>query len=488
MWTKLIFLAFFFCLSDTITAQVSAEKRLKDYVNSFIRDKHLKGVFFSMKLVNSETGMTIFEYNPELKMVPASIQKVITTGIGFVNLGKDYTFKTSVFYDGTIAADSVLNGNLYISGGGDPSLGSMNFPETSPDTVFGKIVRGLKNAGISRIKGSVIAEDSYFDGFYSAPEIVHPSWEWEDMGSYYGAGVHGLNFCENAFTLKISCKEQDKIVIEAEYPFSEIVTPNIISDITIVHKDSLPDVTSFSSPIDNQYLIRGEAPEGKETGLSCALRNPSEIFEFWLRNYLNSAGIPVCNFVDSVFGGERSLLTEIESPSYGEMAKFTNYISNNLFADAVFKNISKIKTGESSFSKSSTCMNNLLATLNLNTQNIRIVDGSGLSRHNLTTTEFMCEYLRSIKRLVPDFHLSLPSPGTEKSTLRYFMSSYSDKNSKERIFLKSGSMTGVLNYAGYIVGKSGDNICVTIMMNNFTCKTKDLRPKMERLVYLISEL
>jgi D-alanyl-D-alanine carboxypeptidase len=66
--------------------------------------------------------------------------------------------------------------------------------------------------------------------------------------------------------------------------------------------------------------------------------------------------------------------------------------------------------------------------------------------------------------------------------------SASDKNAKERVFLKSGSMTGVLNYAGYVINKKGETMCVTIMTNNFLCKTKVLRPKLERLVFLISEL
>jgi D-alanyl-D-alanine carboxypeptidase/D-alanyl-D-alanine-endopeptidase (penicillin-binding protein 4) len=490
MRLKLLFLLAFFILSNDLTSQISGEKRLQDYVNSIVRDKNLKGAFFSVKLVNCGTGKPIFEYNPEFKMIPASIQKAITTGIGFVNLGENYTFKTSVYYDGTIAADSVLNGNLYIVGGGDPSLGSENFPESAPETIFAKIVYRLKNTGIAKINGKIITDDSYFDGNHSTSETVHPSWEWEDIGSYYGTGIHGLNFCENFFTAKISSNEPVEIVITPEYPYTNLVMPDIVSDITIIHKDSLPSIAAFSPPEANRYIIRGEMPAGKEIELDCALQNPSAAFEFWLRNYLNDNGIAVIyNDIDSVFNREKYLLMEIESPPYHELAKFANYVSNNLFADAIFKNISKLKTGEVLFSKSAKNMNNLLKALNLNTQNIRIVDGSGLSRQNLMTSGFMCEYLRAIKFHVPDFHFSLPSPGTDKSTLKYFMSSYSGKNNnKERIFLKSGSMTGVLNYAGYIVNKNGETMCVTIMMNNFICKTRDLRPKLEQLVYLISEL
>jgi D-alanyl-D-alanine carboxypeptidase/D-alanyl-D-alanine-endopeptidase (penicillin-binding protein 4) len=490
MRLKLIFLLAFFALSKSLTSQISAEKRLSDCVNTIINDKNLKGAFFSVKLVDFDTGKTIFEHNPELKMIPASIQKVITTGTGFTGLGDSYTFKTSVYRDGRIVADSVLDGNLYTVGGGDPSLGSENFPETASGIIFDKIARGLKNAGIAKINGRITVDDSYFDINRSTSETVHPSWEWEDIGSYYGTGVHGLNFCENFFTVNISCNEPAGIVIVPKYPYSEIVMPGIVSDITIIHRDSLPNVASFSSPETNRYIIRGEMPAGKDVELDCALQNPFVAFEFWLRNYLNDNGITAMyNTVDSASDSERHLLTEIESPPYRELAKFTNYTSNNLFADAIFKNISKQITGEASFSKSARNMNDFLnKTLNLNTQNIRIVDGSGLSRHNLTTAGFMCEYLRAIKLHVPDFHLSLPSPGTDKSTLKYFMTSYSNKNNKERIFLKSGSMTGVLNYAGYVINKKGETICVVIMTNNFLCKTKELRPKLERLVYLISEL
>jgi D-alanyl-D-alanine carboxypeptidase/D-alanyl-D-alanine-endopeptidase (penicillin-binding protein 4) len=490
MGLKLLFLSVFFFGVNNLTSQISGEKRFHDYVNSIICDRNLKGAFFSIKLVNSATGKTIFEHNPDFKMSPASILKVITTGIGFVNLSKNYTFKTTICYDGTISiVDSVLNGNLYVIGGGDPSLGSKKFPESTPETVFNKIFYALKNSGVSKISGRIIVDDSYFDGNYFTSETVHSSWEWEDIGSYYGTGIHGLNFCENAFTVKLSCNDRDKITLSPEYPYTGLVMPEIIADIAIAHKDSLPILASFSAPETGRYIIRGEMPLGKNAMLNCALQNPADAFEFWLRNYLNLNGIITAyNSIDSIDNSKKHLMTEIKSPPYHEIAKVTNYISHNLFADAVFRNISKLTTGESSFAKSAVNMNNLLKAMNLKTQNIRIVDGSGLSRHNLISVEFMCEYLHAIRLLVPDFHLSLHSPGSDKSTLKYFMTNYADENNRKRIFLKSGSMTGMLNYAGYIVNKAGETVCVAIMINDFLCPVKELRPKIEQLVYLISEL
>jgi len=477
----------FFCVPTLLTSQISGEKKVQDYVNLILQDNRFKGALFSLKLVNCETGKTVFEHKSEIKMVPASIQKVITTGIGIITLGKDYTFKTPIYYDGMIAPDSTLTGNLYIAGGGDPSFGSKNFPEANPETVFKRITYELKKAGINKITGKIIVDDSYFNGNYSTSETVHPSWEWEDIGSYYGSGVHGLNFHENAFAAKISTKNTPDINISLEYPYNNTVMPEVISDIKIIHKDSLATVMSFSSPAADKYIIRGEVPLDKDVVLDCALQNPAEVFEFWLRNYLNYNGINAAAGATALPAlPEKFLITEIKSPPFYKLVKFTNYTSNNLFADAFFKNISKEKTGDASFAKSSENIINTLKALKINTQNIRIIDGSGLSRHNLLTAEFICDYLCAIRRQIPDFYTLLPSPGTEKSTLRNFMSSYS--GNKTGVFLKSASMTGVLNYAGYIVNKNGETLCVAIMMNNFLCKTKDLRPKLEKLVSLLSEL
>jgi D-alanyl-D-alanine carboxypeptidase/D-alanyl-D-alanine-endopeptidase (penicillin-binding protein 4) len=466
---------------------MSGEKRLSDYVHSIVRSKNLGGAFFSIKLVDYTSGKTLFEYNPQLRMIPASTQKAITTGIGLTVLGEYYTFKTRVYYDGTVGVDSILYGNLYIIGGGDPTLGSENFPISTPETVFDKIVRGLKSVGIAGVYGNVITDNSYFDSERSTSETVHPSWEREDMGSHYGAGVHGLNFCENYFTTTISNKTSAGIVIRPDYPYIRTATSEIVSDVTIIHRDSLPSLTSFSSPDACRYLIRGELPAGKEVELDCALQNPAVALEFWLSDYFAGKGIPIYNKgIDLTFEREKRLLMEIESPPYYELARFANYTSNNLVADAVFKNISKQTTGECSFSKSAECIHSILQAMNLDVQNIRIVDGSGLSRQNLMTSEFMCGFLRAIEERIPGFHFSLPSPGTDKSTLKYFMTTYPTETRK-RIFLKSGSMTGVMNYAGYIVSKSGKTMCITVMANNFLCPKRTLKPVLEQLVYLISD-
>ena len=68
-------------------------------------------------------GKCVAQWNPDLPMLTASTMKTITTGSALQLLGKDFRFETKIGYSGEIV-DTVLNGNIHIIGGGDPTLGS----------------------------------------------------------------------------------------------------------------------------------------------------------------------------------------------------------------------------------------------------------------------------------------------------------------------------------------------------------------------------
>ncbi|NCB08944.1 MAG: D-alanyl-D-alanine carboxypeptidase/D-alanyl-D-alanine-endopeptidase, partial [Bacteroidia bacterium] len=70
-------------------------------------------------ITDVETGKSLFQYNPEKFMIPASTLKIVTSAAALEMLGKDYRFKTWLGYSGTVHKQ-VLTGNLVIVGGGDP--------------------------------------------------------------------------------------------------------------------------------------------------------------------------------------------------------------------------------------------------------------------------------------------------------------------------------------------------------------------------------
>ncbi|MBR4408325.1 MAG: D-alanyl-D-alanine carboxypeptidase [Bacteroidales bacterium] len=108
-------------------------------------------------------GDTIVSFNGRRRLVPASNVKLLTTGLAMNELGADFRFRTSLAYSGRIEGGT-LKGDLYIVGGGDPTLGSKDSIAVATDALFASWKAILDKAGISRIEGRVIGDGRYFDG------------------------------------------------------------------------------------------------------------------------------------------------------------------------------------------------------------------------------------------------------------------------------------------------------------------------------------
>ena len=107
-------------------------------------------------------GDTLACSNSAQKMVPASNMKLITTGLALRALGSSFRFETRIGYVGEIR-DSVLVGDLYIVGGGDPTTASKSDCAEPVASLFGKWAAFLKSAGIKAIDGRIVGDPRYFD-------------------------------------------------------------------------------------------------------------------------------------------------------------------------------------------------------------------------------------------------------------------------------------------------------------------------------------
>ncbi|MEM7013768.1 MAG: D-alanyl-D-alanine carboxypeptidase/D-alanyl-D-alanine-endopeptidase, partial [Verrucomicrobiota bacterium] len=128
-------------------------------------------------------------HNMDAALIPASTMKVVTTATALEILGADYRFQTELQFTGSIAADGALQGNVIVKGGGDPTLGSSQIVNT-----FNRWQAALVEAGIKKIDGQIVGDESIF-----GTKPIPDSWQWNDMGNYYGAGACGLTFHQNQF-------------------------------------------------------------------------------------------------------------------------------------------------------------------------------------------------------------------------------------------------------------------------------------------------
>ena len=165
-------------------------------VDKFTSTPILRNANISVMVKDLKTGRALYNYRANNATIPASTMKVITTATALELFGPDYRFETLLAYDGQIDDNGVLNGNLYIIGSGDPTLGSS---KTGDQHFLSKWVSAIKAAGITKINGSIVPDESKFDN-----EGSNPKWTWDDIGNYYAPGIYALAYLDN--TLRVTFK------------------------------------------------------------------------------------------------------------------------------------------------------------------------------------------------------------------------------------------------------------------------------------------
>ncbi|MFQ6111985.1 MAG: D-alanyl-D-alanine carboxypeptidase, partial [Nitrospinota bacterium] len=112
-----------------------------------------KGARLGVRIQSLNKGDVLFDHKGGELFVPASNVKLITTAAALRALGPDYTFKTTLYFEGR-RSGGTLKGNLYFKGSGDPTLVSER---------LWLLARGVAWRGIKRIEGDLVADDSFFE-------------------------------------------------------------------------------------------------------------------------------------------------------------------------------------------------------------------------------------------------------------------------------------------------------------------------------------
>ena len=428
-------------------------------------------------------GDTLAQLNRGIKLVPASNVKLLTTGLALTKLGAGWRFRTTLAYDGEIR-DSVLVGDLYIVGGGDPTTGSHSKCAEPLDAVFGRFRSQVEYAGIKRIEGRIIADPRYFER-----PAQHPFWQVEDLGFNYGAGPEGLNFYENAQDFSVAPSLPGSApTIRPTYPEAPWLSwtvnattgparsPNTLY---CINTGLVPRCEFYGSfPAERSgYTYQGSNPFGPWT------------YAYYFHKYLTACGIAVsggfgdvashglvrtdllANGTDAPAACQDSLtvLGTVLSPPLSEIIADTNAESDNFYAETLFSTLGLAIRGSSDRDEAVRAEESMFKTMGLNTFGAcAIVDGSGLSRKNYVSAEFFVKFLRKMLagKAGKAFVASLPYPGG-RGTLKYRMAGVPSET-KIRIKMKSGSMNGVRCMSGYILPAPGEEDSRTIVFSILT--------------------
>ena len=301
--------------------------------------------------VTAGDGRTLVDINAKTMMLPASNMKLISTGAAIHKLGPDYRFETAIGHDGVIE-DGVLKGNLYIIGGGDPTLGSKDSIAVSLEKVFAQWEGIMREAGIRKIDGRIIGDGRSFEGM-----MEEPTWLWNDIGTYYGSGTSGLMFYENmqSFTAAAGDSVGAPVRISPSYP--ETPWMEFRYNCTTGENGTGDRLYMYTSDLAPVAEIRGTfgLDRGKKR-VDCSNKFPEYTCAYYFKNYLKKKGIDCTEGAgdfkldpDWETHGELRMIGKTFSPTLDRIIFETNHASNNLYAETVLRGLSREMTGSASY-------------------------------------------------------------------------------------------------------------------------------------------
>lgn len=453
-------------------------------------DKDFKNASISFFVQDVNTGEVVANLNPDLSISPASTQKLITTATALEILGSNYKFRTQLEYCGKIDKNTgILDGNIIIKGGGDPTLGSKYFAQTKTQSFLDTWTRAVFKAGIKYINGDIIGDAGIY-GFQTVP----PKWTWEDMGNYFGAGPNGLTFRDNSYSLFFNTSSVIGGKTEIIKIIPEIrglkINNQVISD--AVHSD-LSYI--FGAPYTYERIITGRLPLNKTNyEVKGSIPDPAILVAQFLKKKLKINGInsgkattfrinPNLKKTDSL---QHKLLYTVYSPELKEIIKITNFKSINLFAEHLYKQTQLKLANFNSENIDKKFIKNFWQIKGMNTDGLFIFDGSGLSRYNGITAKqivFVLRYMKTKSKNSEIYFNSLPVAG-KNGTVKYICKNTSAAGN---MHVKSGSLKNVRAYAGYVTTKSGRLLAFSIITNNFNCSSSQARKKIEKVLTALAD-
>ncbi len=463
---------------------------LAEAFRQFSSDRAVTNANWSIVVYDVSSQIPVLVHNPDKPLVPASTQKLLTSATALLTLGAAYQYETHLEYDGYIGRDGTLNGNLFVRGSGDPSFGSSLLDDSlAIESTIKYFIQAIIDAGIKKIAGHVIADESIFDN-----EMVPRRWVWEHIGNYFGAGTSGLSVNENEYTAYFNAG--NKIGASASLAGTQPVIPGmvLINEVTTGPSGSGDQVYIFGSPFQNERRLTGTVPLGaRNFPVRGSMAEPAQYFADVFAAFINKSGIEVsgnsmslrfANMSGIIPDGERTTIYSYHSPHLFDIIYRTNLASVNSYAESLLKTLGKETNGSGSTNAGLEAIYTFWSAYGIDPSSWSLFDGSGLSPSNRLTANQLLQVLE-VTAAHPAFSVlihSLPLAGYSGSLGPHFRGTPSEGVLRA----KSGYLTNARAFAGYTPMQNGNLAAFVFIVNDYQDTPAGMRNKMFRLMDAIT--
>ncbi len=430
---------------------ILSPKELVDIsVNTMMTDPVLKNATWGFVVYDPKTKKIISSYNENTPLVPASTTKLLTTETAMSMLGENYRWMTQLEYSGEIDENGTLNGNLYIVGSGDPSLGTNKAGAWSYKDIVSDFAGGMTREGIKKVNGDIIIQTALFKGNISAlPENV----VWLENNNYY-------------------------------LPVGTTKEINPANERLIVKKSMNPAADKkffYVSPYVNK-MVYAEKYDGNGT-LTTKLPDAPAFLANSFRASLIKSGVAVTGKVIPKMTDAspelRKMISAYKSPTLGDIIYYTNQRSDNSLAEALLKTVGFQKMGDQTSESGRIVVNDHLKDIEFDLEGLNYMDGSGLSRSNHVTPISQVKFLTSLmdEKFYKTYFNSLPIGGQSGTLKGMFVG-----EGNGQVFAKTGTLNKVKTLAGYLKTNSGRTLVFSLMVNNYAGSVGQVKSKMETIL------
>ena len=456
-------------LSERTVAQLLAPR-----IDSLLEQRRASHGFWGISIYDLNRDSVLYRRNSDRGFLPASNQKLFTTAAALDLLGSTYRYETTLSFNGT-TTDSVMQGDLRLTGSGAPTFGSTARRRSDP---FRDWAERLAEMGVRRIEGRLLGDDRVFqEEFY--PDGWNVSYLTRNKGKQIGLTAGGLSYRDNSVPVTIRATQPGNPPDVSTRPKGVVALENRAITSERWRESTLVINRTFST---NKLVLTGAVARSYEGVRDVPVSNPTTFTLRVFRERLEAAGIETdlalvdLDSLDAPPDEGKPIFVKV-SPPLSEIVEVINKESNNFYAEQVFRTYGWGGATRGSVQRTES----FLQRAGISARTLTINDGSGLSRKNLITPQALRELLVHMDGHSEQsvFFASLPQGGERGTTLR-------SRLSRTEVRAKTGSLAFVRSLSGYVDRSDGTRVAFTLLANNYAGPSRQITRTMDDIIQMIT--
>jgi D-alanyl-D-alanine carboxypeptidase/D-alanyl-D-alanine-endopeptidase (penicillin-binding protein 4) len=457
-------------VAPAVARSARTVEELRGQLGRHLAQERFRGAIWGVKVLSLASGQTWFEHAPARLLSPASNAKLYTGALALDRLGGDYRIVTPILATAKPDAAGNVAGDLVIAGRADPSWNS-GPGRAGFDAVLASLVNLIAGAGVKRVAGDLVADATFLRGSPSGA-----GWTADDLNDDYGAELSALTLEDNYADLRIAPGAE--VGAPASVAWVQPHTGLALDNRVVTVAAGAARRVEVRRPIGERVVyLFGQIPVGAPAALEQAtVPRPAQWLADALKAALAARGIAVAGRARSVRWPEAAPdaaklvpLGEILSPQMHELVTAFMKPSQNLQTDLIFGYLGeKERTDEVPAWRTSeelgvTSLRQFLQENRLYPLDVRVEEGSGLSRNNLTSARATVALLTFMAqhREAEAFRAALPIAGVDGTLRRRMKGTAAEGN----VRAKTGTLRWANSLAGYVTTAAGEPLAFCVMLN-----------------------